>query len=896
MAVKDIEVFDPNFSYEKKKKLTEYEVPEGFKVIGGNAFKGCVSLSSVKLPSSLVEIKYSAFEECTALTKLEIPEGVEYIGGSAFEDCTALEELKLPSTLKAIGLDVFKGCAKLRKIVLPDKIKNLTYSAFMGCSSLEEVVLPKNLTFIDNNVFTSCEKLKSIEIPSKITKLGYAMFAGCKSLEKVVLPKGLKKIPVAAFEGCAHLENIEIPKGVREIETAAFQGCTLLENVSLPKSIKTLSDRIFSDCVLLNNVEVPKGVKEVGGYAFYNCFSLKNIVLHDKIRSMGEFAFAGCGDIESVKLPKKLTTIERSTFYKCSSLKEIDLSNVKIIGESAFQGCESLESVVIPESVLSVGKHCFDGCGFNYIYMSKGSKNIVFSKSLPQDKELDKVIKFEDVQKCILDFDISLLAHEERLNEIIPLVEQLNRAKFTIPSVYFNEHIQSGKLEELKNKNFKFLGAELQDVRIRLVAQPNFYEGLAFMKFANALGCFSNEKILDKEGRETQAILAQKASSLFASIVKNENIPVGKFSSYFLNLPLDAKPNQDLLNFLSVKGTNKSLPNVDLLMRLEQDHKGLFVKVVTRFDEVKALRTLLDEHGKPYNLSWEQAIRKFTEINNYENVTEENRDIAQLFTEKRLGQDTFDKAAKLRDIAIKEEVPSHILGKPLKEESIIEKIERIKKQTDKTIIDAQQLIDELYEQKFTYEMLDKHDPKNAIIGLYASCCATITSGHYGKTIAESTMISHEVQNLVVKDSKGIIIAKGTMYVNSQKGYAVINDFEVNEKYRSHETAEPGYYSVGPEHKDEQDRELIFQTFKRGINAFVKEYDEQHPTKPIKKVTVGMGYNRLKAQCERYKMDTDYLRVPAEYNFYDSSEVQHILYARGVSESKLMAETDKGGKE
>ena len=93
-------------------------------------------------------------------------------------------------------------------------------------------------------------------------------------------------------------------------------------------------------------------------------------------------------------------------------------------------------------------------------------------------------------------------------------------------------------------------------------------------------------------------------------------------------------------------------------------------------------------------------------------------------------------------------------------------------------------------------MLDKHDPKNAIIGLYASCCATITSGHYGKTIAESTMIAHDVQNLVVKDSKGNIIAKGAMYVNSQKGYAVINDFEVNEKYRSHETAEAGYYSVG----------------------------------------------------------------------------------------------------
>ena len=167
------------------------------------------------------------------------------------------------------------------------------------------------------------------------------------------------------------------------------------------------------------------------------------------------------------------------------------------------------------------------------------------------------------------------------------------------------------------------------------------------------------------------------------------------------------------------------------------------------------------------------------------------------------------------------------------------------------------------------------------MGVFCSCCGTITSKYYGKDIATSSIISPDVQNLVVRNSKGDIISKGTMYVNKAKGYAVINDFELNVKYRNHESENsPGRYSVEKTSPEEQERELIFKAFQRGLKAFIEEYDRQNPKNPLTQINIGMGYNRLKRQVERFKKATSNLTVPSEYSFQDAmTNEQHILYQR-----------------
>lgn len=233
----------------------------------------------------------------------------------------------------------------------------------------------------------------------------------------------------------------------------------------------------------------------------------------------------------------------------------------------------------------------------------------------------------------------------------------------------------------------------------------------------------------------------------------------------------------------------------------------------------------------------------------------------------------------LRQKAKRNDIPEHILEKPIKEETILESIHRIKNQTGEELANGKQMIEELYEKQFTYEWLSKNDPHNSIMGLFVSCCGTITSGAYGKDIAKASIIAPDVQNLVVRDSKGNIISKGTMYVNKKEGYAVINDFEINEKYKKHE-ADSGYYDVEETDPEEHDREMIFKAFQRGLKAFIQEYDTQNPKNPLTQINVGMGYNRLKRQVERFKKETSKLTVPSEYQFEDAmDEDQYILYQR-----------------
>ena len=878
---------------EKNVLVTKYIVPEGYEALAHKTFMDCSYLEEVKLPSSLREIDSNAFRDCYSLKEITLPKKVKVIGNMAFKGCSNLTRIALPS-LKKISERCFDGCFGLKEVYIPKSVKAIEDFAFMECKTLEEIKLPKGLKTLGEYTFHS-SGIKKIELPKSMKVIPELCFSLCSNLKEVKLPNSIKEIKHSAFYQCNKLQKINLPDKLTEIAHSTFKECSALEEIGLPKKIKSIGLDAFSACTSLKSIELPKKLEYIEASAFSSCESLTEVVVPESVKSIGVYAFYKCKELKRVTLPTNIDIIDSGTFSECSSLEKVNLENVKFIKSKAFSGCTSLNEFVVPKGLIEMESEALTGCGFKYVYKLSGQENLVFAKELPtgDNVHFDRLVDLDKVNSCILDFDISELAFEENIDKIMPVVEKLSHSKMVISNDFYSKYNERGMLGKIANEmNFKFFPKEIPELRAVLALQGRYNEeSLAFLKFANAIGCFSNEKLLNKEGKETPTPFAQKASTALAGLLRSERLN-GLFKQFFANLPIDVKPNQDFLSFALYRDSNKEYPNLEKILEIDRLNSGFAAKVVSKFDSVKKLRKGLDENGKPYTLTWDETLQKFSTLTSFENVTGENEDIAQLFIESGLDQDDFDEAAKLRSEAVHYKVRPHILKTPLREETICERVEKIKNSTEGELENSKELIGKLYGQKFTYEMLNKYDPKNAIIGIYTSCCATLTSAFYGRRIVAATMISDDVQNLVVRDASGDIVAKGTLYVNRDYGYGVFNDFEINESYKKHESTSKGFYNVDGNNKEEIDRELIFKAFQRGIKAFVAQYDKENPNRPLKAITVGMGYNRLKRQCIRYKEATTNYKVPLEYSFADAEESQRVLYQRGKTEQQLIVNKDE----
>lgn len=190
------------------------------------------------------------------------------------------------------------------------------------------------------------------------------------------------------------------------------------------------------------------------------------------------------------------------------------------IPDDAFNGCITLEKLNLHNGIESIGKRAFDGIDFRYAYKTPTGE-IMFSKELLKDiDESAKVIEIEKLRKALPGLDYNIFLKDNQMDDIIKLSETLIKHHFSIPYIYGMKLLENGLASLFCEKSvFKFFKKENPNITEILSEYPE-EERLDFFKFATALGCFSKEKILDENGNETQTIVAQKASSALASMLK----------------------------------------------------------------------------------------------------------------------------------------------------------------------------------------------------------------------------------------------------------------------------------------------------------------------------------------------------------------------------------------
>ncbi len=610
--------------------------------------------------------------------------------------------------------------------------------------------------------------------------------------------------------------------------------------------IDNVLKEISSGDIVDNRVIIPEGVKVIDREVFFENSVIKEVVFPSTLEEMKESAFKECVLLDNVILPKNLKKIGESAFSACLNLKNLVLNDdLEEIGSNAFKYNVFINKIAIPKSIKTLGKDCFETLNFAYydkgkLYFSSNEEKINNNQMIFPVNFIEELSNVENIHDFFKYSDFK--AFNSNFNNFFDFWKEKYKNNYAEDS-FFKEEVNMTKL----------LGGEK-------VIEKNYYnykdEMLSFFKFAYLIGCFNNNKYKNLDCK-----ISNKSSSLLYRLTKQNNMSIGNYHNLLKDLSINIKVSDGFIKFISHNNNNKEFDNINLLLELEKRNKGIFIRTMFSFDNVEKLRNGINENGKNYIVSWKDAIKKNNLNNTYYDVTDDSKDIAILFNSYGLNQNVFDEAKKIRKLFNQKNTIKSLINKDLKEEN--------------------------NNNSFTYEWLDKSKPENYILGIFCNCCANITSNCYGNNIAKYSILSNNLQNLVVRDENNVIIGKATIFVNKKKGYAVINDFEINKKYRYGESEKnPGIYLYETNYiKTKKEREqtklrlLIFKTFIRGINDFVKEYNNENDIK-IRKVNVGMGANRLKANVLEYmpEMDENKLYVPKKYSFEDATKKhQYMLY-------------------
>ena len=287
-------------------------------IIGKRAFRGCSSLTSVNIPSSVTEIGYAAFVGCSSLTSVNIPSSVTEIGEYAFGGCSSLTSVIIPSSVTEIRKYAFSDCSSLTSVNIPSSVTEIGYAAFGGCSSLTSVNVPSSVTSIGDVAFGCCSSLTSVNIPSSVIEIG------CR-----------------AFDGCSSLTSVNIPSSVTEIDWRTFGCCSSLTSVNIPSSVTYIGDGAFQDCISLTSINIPSSVTEIEESAFSGCSGLRSIYVYaETVPSTVAGAFEGCDSKNcTVYVPKgTYDAYWLSEWGVFENIVEFDATNIRnIVAESEVQ-------------------------------------------------------------------------------------------------------------------------------------------------------------------------------------------------------------------------------------------------------------------------------------------------------------------------------------------------------------------------------------------------------------------------------------------------------------------------------------------------------------------------------------------------------------------------------
>jgi hypothetical protein len=345
--------------------------------IGAQAFKNCISLTSITLPSSLTFINDYAFEFCNVLASITLPPSVTTIGKGAFKDCSVLTAFTIPSLVTSISDETFKNCSGiLNTITISNAVTSIGLNAFNGCKKITNITLPINVSSIGAGAFLNCDLFTSYNVDvshptytsvsgvlfdkNSTTLINYPMG---KTGTSYTVPTTVLNIGESAFEQNLNLTTITL-SNVTQIGVNGFKNSNFT-TFTIPNSVTTIKKGAFSYCSKLTQFIVD---------VTHPLFSVDNGVLYNKNKDKIILYPVG-KTISSYQILSSVLVIDKSTFHGAINLTSVVIPNtLTTIGEDAFRGCINIPILNIPSTVSSIGLNAFADClGLRINFLSNTS-------------------------------------------------------------------------------------------------------------------------------------------------------------------------------------------------------------------------------------------------------------------------------------------------------------------------------------------------------------------------------------------------------------------------------------------------------------------------------------------------------------------------------------------
>lgn len=282
-----------NEALKNNKKIVRVTIPGSVTDIGNNAFQGCPNLEEIiftnpDTASNNLIIRINAFQNCPKLTKCEIPARANQVVGNIFKGCTSLTEIKVnannPYYFAQDGV-LFGPALVNYKPQYEDDYTLQSYPAGReGAYTIPATVHGKKIDQIWTSGFEGASGLTGISIPSSIGRLGTAAFEGT-GLTNVVIPDTVLQVDPAVFQNCTKLVSVKLPAGLAEIDQYMFANCISLQHVDMPDTITKINIYAFHNCTSLTSLALPKGLTSLSVGCFDKCYNLQHVVVPPSVIS-----------------------------------------------------------------------------------------------------------------------------------------------------------------------------------------------------------------------------------------------------------------------------------------------------------------------------------------------------------------------------------------------------------------------------------------------------------------------------------------------------------------------------------------------------------------------------------------------------------------------------------